>query len=203
MVHCIKMNLWQIEFFIHVVAESGSFSRASAMIGLTQPAISRQVSALERELRLRLLHRRPRRCADGCRKAVSRLCQRRKDSNSFSQRAPSYSLLGGAGGAAARDQAACGAGDRRYRHEPAAGGRRLRSVRFGYRRSPNCAAVARQHLFTHNADTAADDTPCRRRCRDSAAGLTPKATGPSPQALLSRSARQSVEPDRAVWDSRR
>jgi LysR family nitrogen assimilation transcriptional regulator len=50
------MNLRQIEFFIHV-AESGSFSRASAMIGLTQPAISRQVSALERELQLRLLHR--------------------------------------------------------------------------------------------------------------------------------------------------
>jgi LysR family transcriptional regulator, nitrogen assimilation regulatory protein len=50
------MNLRQIEFFIHV-AESGSFSRASAMIGLTQPAISRQVSGLERELRLRLLHR--------------------------------------------------------------------------------------------------------------------------------------------------
>jgi LysR family nitrogen assimilation transcriptional regulator len=50
------MNLRQIEFFIHV-AESGSFSRASVMIGLTQPAISRQVSALERELQLRLLHR--------------------------------------------------------------------------------------------------------------------------------------------------
>jgi LysR family nitrogen assimilation transcriptional regulator len=50
------MNLRQIEFFIHV-AESGSFSRASAMVGLTQPAVSRQVSALERELRLRLLHR--------------------------------------------------------------------------------------------------------------------------------------------------
>jgi LysR family transcriptional regulator, nitrogen assimilation regulatory protein len=50
------MNLRQIEFFIHV-AESGSFSRASAAIGLTQPAVSRQVSALEREMRLRLLHR--------------------------------------------------------------------------------------------------------------------------------------------------
>jgi LysR family nitrogen assimilation transcriptional regulator len=50
------MNFRQIEFFIHV-AESGSFSRASGVIGLTQPAISRQVSALERELRLRLLHR--------------------------------------------------------------------------------------------------------------------------------------------------
>ncbi len=50
------MNLRQIESFIHV-AESGSFSRASAMIGLTQPAVSRQVGMLERELRLRLLHR--------------------------------------------------------------------------------------------------------------------------------------------------
>ena len=50
------MNLRQIESFIHV-AESGSFSRASAIVGLTQPAISRQVGSLERELRLRLLHR--------------------------------------------------------------------------------------------------------------------------------------------------
>lgn len=50
------MNLRQIEFFIHV-AESGSFSRASSIVGLTQPAISRQISALEAELRLRLLHR--------------------------------------------------------------------------------------------------------------------------------------------------
>jgi LysR family nitrogen assimilation transcriptional regulator len=50
------MNLRQIEFFVHV-AESGSFSRASAMVGLTQPAVSRQISALEAELRLRLLHR--------------------------------------------------------------------------------------------------------------------------------------------------
>jgi LysR family nitrogen assimilation transcriptional regulator len=50
------MNLRQIEFFVHV-AESGSFSRASVLAGLTQPAISRQVSMLERELSLRLLHR--------------------------------------------------------------------------------------------------------------------------------------------------
>jgi LysR family nitrogen assimilation transcriptional regulator len=50
------MNLRQIEYFVHV-AESGSFSRASAVMGLTQPAISRQVSALERELSLRLMHR--------------------------------------------------------------------------------------------------------------------------------------------------
>jgi DNA-binding transcriptional LysR family regulator len=50
------MNLRQIESFVHV-AESGSFSRASAQIGLTQPAVSRQVSALEAELRFKLLHR--------------------------------------------------------------------------------------------------------------------------------------------------
>jgi LysR family transcriptional regulator, nitrogen assimilation regulatory protein len=50
------MNLRQIEFFVHV-AESGSFSRASALVGLTHPAVSRQVSALEHELKLRLLHR--------------------------------------------------------------------------------------------------------------------------------------------------
>ncbi len=50
------MNLRQIESFVHV-AESGSFSRASALIGLTQPAVSRQVSALEAELRFKLLHR--------------------------------------------------------------------------------------------------------------------------------------------------
>jgi LysR family nitrogen assimilation transcriptional regulator len=50
------MNLRQIEYFVHV-AESGSFSRASAVMGTTQPAISRQVRALERELERHLFHR--------------------------------------------------------------------------------------------------------------------------------------------------
>jgi LysR family nitrogen assimilation transcriptional regulator len=50
------MNLRQIEYFVHV-AESGSFSRASAVMGTTQPAISRQVRALEREIDRRLFHR--------------------------------------------------------------------------------------------------------------------------------------------------
>jgi LysR family nitrogen assimilation transcriptional regulator len=50
------MNLRQIEYFVHV-AESGSFSRASAAMGTTQPAISRQVRALERELDRSLFHR--------------------------------------------------------------------------------------------------------------------------------------------------
>ena len=40
------MNFRQIEYFVHV-AELGSFSRASMVMRTTQPAISRQVRALE------------------------------------------------------------------------------------------------------------------------------------------------------------
>ncbi len=50
------MNFRQIEYFVNV-AELGSFSRASSVMRTTQPAISRQVRALERELSLTLLHR--------------------------------------------------------------------------------------------------------------------------------------------------
>lgn len=39
------------------VAETGSFSAAANDLGLTQPAVSRQVSALEEHLSMRLLHR--------------------------------------------------------------------------------------------------------------------------------------------------
>src|ERR1700748_615637 len=39
------------------VAETGSFSAAAADLNLTQPAVSRQVSALEARLSMRLLHR--------------------------------------------------------------------------------------------------------------------------------------------------
>lgn len=39
------------------VAETGSFSAAAADLGLTQPAVSRQVSALEAHFHSRLLHR--------------------------------------------------------------------------------------------------------------------------------------------------
>jgi LysR family nitrogen assimilation transcriptional regulator len=52
----IAMNLRQLEYFVKV-AELGSFSRASAVLGMTQPAISRQVRMLEGELKLALLHR--------------------------------------------------------------------------------------------------------------------------------------------------
>jgi DNA-binding transcriptional LysR family regulator len=41
------------------VARAGSFSAAARELALTQPAVSQQVAALERELGARLLHRRP------------------------------------------------------------------------------------------------------------------------------------------------
>ena len=50
------MNLRQIEYFIHV-AELGSFSKAAVVLDVAQPALSRQVRALETELRENLLLR--------------------------------------------------------------------------------------------------------------------------------------------------
>ncbi|WP_157270814.1 LysR family transcriptional regulator [Azohydromonas aeria] len=50
------MNLKQLEYFIHV-AELGSFSKAAAVLDIAQPALSRQVRALELELRETLLLR--------------------------------------------------------------------------------------------------------------------------------------------------
>jgi LysR family nitrogen assimilation transcriptional regulator len=50
------MNLNQIEAFIHV-AEHGSFSKAAQVLGVAQPGLSRQVRALETELRETLLLR--------------------------------------------------------------------------------------------------------------------------------------------------
>jgi DNA-binding transcriptional LysR family regulator len=41
----------------HAVAQAGSFSAAARELSLTQPAVSQQVAALERELGARLLHR--------------------------------------------------------------------------------------------------------------------------------------------------
>ena len=41
------------------VAQAGSFSAAARELALTQPAVSQQVAALERELGARLLHRGP------------------------------------------------------------------------------------------------------------------------------------------------
>ena len=50
------MNLNQLETFVHV-AEHGSFSKAALVLGVAQPALSRQVRALEVELREPLLLR--------------------------------------------------------------------------------------------------------------------------------------------------
>ncbi len=50
------MDLKQIEYFVRV-AELGGFTRASAALGIAQPALSRQVRLLEVELRQSLLTR--------------------------------------------------------------------------------------------------------------------------------------------------
>jgi len=50
------MNLTQLETFVHV-AEHGSFSKAALVLGMAQPSLSRQVRALEVELREPLLLR--------------------------------------------------------------------------------------------------------------------------------------------------
>jgi len=50
------MNLQQLETFLHV-AEHGSFSKAALVLDVAQPALSRQVRALETELRETLLVR--------------------------------------------------------------------------------------------------------------------------------------------------
>jgi LysR family nitrogen assimilation transcriptional regulator len=50
------MNLDQLEAFVHV-AELNSFTRASAILGRTQPALSRLVRQLEVDLRQNLLRR--------------------------------------------------------------------------------------------------------------------------------------------------
>lgn len=50
------MNLTQLETFVHV-AEHGSFSKAALVLGVAQPALSRQVRALETELHETLLLR--------------------------------------------------------------------------------------------------------------------------------------------------
>ena len=50
------MDLKQLEYFVRV-AELGSFTRASVVLGIAQPALSRQVRLLEVELRQNLLLR--------------------------------------------------------------------------------------------------------------------------------------------------
>lgn len=50
------MELYQLETFAKV-AEDGNFTRAGEALGLTQPAVTRQIAALERALGTRLIER--------------------------------------------------------------------------------------------------------------------------------------------------
>lgn len=54
--HALAMDLKQLEYFVAVV-DLGGFTRASRLLGVAQPAISRQVRGLEVELRQALLLR--------------------------------------------------------------------------------------------------------------------------------------------------
>jgi len=51
-----SLELRQLNYFLEV-ARSGSFSRASAILGVAQPALSRQIRKLEQELGIDLLYR--------------------------------------------------------------------------------------------------------------------------------------------------
>ncbi|MDB5965970.1 MAG: LysR family transcriptional regulator, partial [Polaromonas sp.] len=50
------MDLKQLRFFVHV-AELGGFARAAELLGVTQPTLSRQIRALEIDLKASLFHR--------------------------------------------------------------------------------------------------------------------------------------------------
>ncbi|MGI9509257.1 MAG: LysR substrate-binding domain-containing protein [Geminicoccaceae bacterium] len=54
------MNQAQLKAF-HAVAEEGGFTAAAARLGITQPAVTIQVKALEAHYQVELFHRRPRR----------------------------------------------------------------------------------------------------------------------------------------------
>ena len=48
---------WDKLRIFHAAAEAGSFTHAGEMLRMSQSAVSRQVSALEKELRVALFHR--------------------------------------------------------------------------------------------------------------------------------------------------
>jgi transcriptional regulator, LysR family len=52
----MKRNLNDLLYFV-TVAREGSFTRAAALLGVTQPAISQAISALEARMQIRLLTR--------------------------------------------------------------------------------------------------------------------------------------------------
>jgi DNA-binding transcriptional LysR family regulator len=55
----MHMELYQLETFLAVAREQ-SFTRAGEILGLTQPAVTRQIAALERDLGVELIERRGR-----------------------------------------------------------------------------------------------------------------------------------------------
>lgn len=55
-----RMHSWEDYRILLAVCEHGSFSKAAAMLGMSQPTASRRIDALERELGARLVVRRPR-----------------------------------------------------------------------------------------------------------------------------------------------
>jgi Bacterial regulatory helix-turn-helix protein, lysR family len=56
----MSISLRQLEYFVTVVNE-GSFTRAAELLQVSQPGLSRQIQALERDLGGPLLERLPRR----------------------------------------------------------------------------------------------------------------------------------------------
>lgn len=68
------MNLKQLEAFVEV-AEGGSFSKAAKNLYLTQPTISAHISALEKELEVRLFVRNTKEVSLGRRSDTVSLCQ--------------------------------------------------------------------------------------------------------------------------------
>lgn len=57
----IKRNLNDLLSFV-TVAREGSFTRAAALLGVTQPALSQAITSLESRLQIRLLTRTTHRC---------------------------------------------------------------------------------------------------------------------------------------------
>ena len=174
------MELRQLTYFV-AVAEEGSFTRASERLYIAQPAVSRQVGHLERELGARLFARRP----DGVRltRAGEALLPRaRRMLATADECRDTVAAVGRAHARAARSSAACsprrGSGCRgcsrptTTRHA----GRRHRLSRGGDRAAaPGRPAAAR-----------ATSRSSRRSCEDWPSGLDAELVDRERAVLLVR-----------------